>query len=120
MYFFALFSSCGMKVACSLVIAILFVHLLCEGSCLADAFNAASQAQPPCHKHAGSSSDETHNPSCTQGPVSEGKIAFQPAAVLPVISATLPLPAFSITGPIAQEGSPGFLPSAVPNSILRI
>ena len=81
---------------------------------------AAQPAQPPCHKHSGSSSDKPHSDLCTQGPVVEGKIAFQLNAVLPVLPLSLPRPAEVTTPLLMEEGPPGVLPSPVPISVLRI
>ena len=114
-----------MKVLCGLFIAILFAHLLCDGSCLADSLSVtnaqpAQPAQPPCHKHSGSSSDKPHSDLCTQGPLIEGKFAFQFAAILPVMPPSLPRIAEVSTPLLIEEGPPGILPSPVPLSILRI
>jgi len=107
-----------MKVVCSVFIAILFAHLLCDGQCLAESLNAANQ--PPCHRHSGSSSDKPHNDLCTQGPVLEGKANYQPVAVLPELPVILPHLPLPVAPQLMEEGPSGVLPSPLPISVLRI
>jgi hypothetical protein len=107
-----------MKILCGLLIAFFILHLHCEGSCLSESLNATTQ--PPCHKHAGSSSDKPHGDVCTQGPVVESKLTFQPVAVLPEISISLLQPSLTITSLLIEDGPAVIVPSPIPISVLRI
>ena len=89
-----------MKSLSTILILILFVHLLCSGSCLSQTVSTTEDA--PCHERR----DDPSNPSpqhsqesgdwCVQGQVTEskngvnGKYVFQSSAVLSV-TAMLPL-----------------------------
>lgn len=127
--------SSSMKSLCTVLIAVLVLHLQCGGSCLAESFGSAAHPlpageEPPCHQNAEFPSDspkpshQANNP-CGQGPIIQskltisGKIALQFAAVLPVM-----VPVITVNHPIVHQSVPAD-PSAVlsppiPFSILRI
>src|SRR5262245_15220215 len=76
-----------MKTLCTMLIALLFVHLQCGGSCLAESLRletlGPTSAEPPCHQHGPTPTNDqpTHHAegtegTCTQGPLIEAKLSI--------------------------------------------
>jgi hypothetical protein len=114
-----------MQALSGILVAALFVHLQCAGSCL----TAATQTEPPCHQHSGAPEKQPaheQNSLCSQAPVAEAKLLLKsnltlpPAAVLPILDFMLRHARANNLLPLADEGPPGLLSSPVSLSILRI
>src|SRR5262245_34012383 len=96
-----------MKTLSTMLILLLLLHLQCGGSCLAESLDRAMQgatdAQPPCHQHGQTPTNQPQQSShhvegtCAQGPVIEaklgiGKAVLQLGAILPdAIAASQPI-----------------------------
>jgi len=116
-----------MRAACFILVAVLFVHLHCGGTCLEDSFSGNSGAagaapELPCHQPNPNSSKIPAAPHditgpCTQGPTIKAKLIFSPP-ILPVAEDSFDLDQpFSLTGDITlvHLTSP-----SVPLAVLRI
>src|SRR5262245_5449157 len=73
-----------MKTLCAMLIVLLFVHLQCGGSCLAESLRVetdapATSAEPPCHQQGQTPTNDqsSHHAegTCAQGPVIEAKLS---------------------------------------------
>src|SRR5262249_2698305 len=82
---------------CAMLIVLLFVHLQCGGSCLAESLRLethppSTSAEPPCHQHSQTpTNDQSSNHAegtCTQGPLIDSK--FSAGTVMLQWDATLP------------------------------
>jgi hypothetical protein len=73
-----------MKILATILVLLLFLHLECGGSCLAESFHARTHAaaneEPPCHQHGQTPTNDTPSShhaegTCAQGPLIEAKLS---------------------------------------------
>src|SRR5215475_241330 len=73
-----------MKTFATILIFLLFLHLECGGSCLAESFvsrtHVATNGEPPCHQHGQAPTNDAPSSrhaqgTCAQGPLIEGKLS---------------------------------------------
>jgi hypothetical protein len=72
-----------MKIFCTILVAILLIHLQCGASCLVDSLKV--QTAPPCHQH---HSDESKSRCGGQGSLLEAKLVPLAVMTQPVLITT--------------------------------
>jgi hypothetical protein len=71
-----------MKILCSLLVVLLFLHLQCVASCLMG--EIAQHAEPPCHHHGGQAQpDHDANSVCTSATANASQVLLQCVAEPP-------------------------------------
>ena len=118
-----------MKILGAILIAVLFVHLQCGGSCLAASSKPPVSTDPPCHKQSGTPADssqqnhETGN-RCSQGSVTEAKAAGCGKHVLQVVAVVAPVAAAAtldaISRPVYLQSPPNISSQSSAVFVLRI